>query len=291
MSETTEAYTPVFAFVACTLIWGSTWAVIKIGLAELGPLTSVGLRLLLASAIMFLTAAVMRIPPLRSVKDVAQAFVVGLLLFGFNLALVYYAEQYIATGTVSLLFSSVPLITGFLGQVFLHEKVRPVQIGGMLLGIVGVGVLLYHGILLDISLLVPMLATIGAATCASAGTVVVRSQKGAIHPVALNSVGMLAGGVTISSLAILTGEKYTLPRTLPGILSVVYLAVFGSVVGFLLYFWLLRRWPAAKTSLVVAVLPLIAVLIGIAFLGEQLRLETVVGGAMVVVGVYLAMRQ
>jgi drug/metabolite transporter (DMT)-like permease len=135
-----------------------------------------------------------------------------------------------------------------------------------------------------------MLATLGAATCAAAGTVIVRSQLGKYHPVALNAAGMIFGGLVISSIAILSGENFRLPRTTPGVLSVVYLAIFGSVVGFLLYFWLLRRWPVARTALVISLLPLLAVLIGIVFLGERIRPETVVGGVMVVVGVYLASR-
>src|SRR6185503_10741731 len=122
-------------------IWGSTWLFIKVGLADLPPLTFAGIRFVIALTILFLIIRIRSIPLPHTRKEWGLLAITGILSFGFNYGLIFWGEQYISSGLAALLQATIPAF----GLVFAHlhlpgERLSWAKIGGVILGIFGVGV-------------------------------------------------------------------------------------------------------------------------------------------------------
>jgi drug/metabolite transporter (DMT)-like permease len=123
-------------------IWGSTWLFIKLGLSDLPPFTFAGIRFVIACAILFSLITMRRIPLPRQRKDWGLLAVTGLLTFSLNYGLVFWGEQYISSGLAALLQSTMPAFGLLLAHLYLpQERMTPLRILGVVMGIVGVGVI------------------------------------------------------------------------------------------------------------------------------------------------------
>jgi drug/metabolite transporter (DMT)-like permease len=135
-----------------------------------------------------------------------------------------------------------------------------------------------------------MAAVVGAALCAGISSVQTRKHAKGLHPATFTAPAMLLGALLLEGWALARGEAVALPSSAVAWASVLYLAVFGSVIGFLLYFWLLPQWGPTRSSLLTLFTPIVALALGAAFLGEALAWTSVAGTALVLAGVAVAGR-
>jgi drug/metabolite transporter (DMT)-like permease len=134
-----------------------------------------------------------------------------------------------------------------------------------------------------------MAAIVVATACAAAAGVVSKRHGATLHPAALNAPAMLIGGAVLAAAALATGEAIRLPREASTWAAIMYLAIVGSVVSFLVYFSLLKTWSVTSLSFISVFTPAIALALGFVFLDERPTLWTAVGAALILAGVALAL--
>jgi drug/metabolite transporter (DMT)-like permease len=280
----------VALFALLCLIWGSTWLVIKIGYGGLGPFNIAALRFVLAGALMAALVPVLRASWPRGREQWSVVLVVGTLLFALDYGLIYWAEQWLESGLTAVLFAVMPILTAIAAHVYLPaERLTPRRMGGALVAFLGVVALFGDSLRFDPELLWPMAAIVASAGFAAVASVFAKRHGGALHPAALNAPAMMIGALLLGAMSLATGDGLALPRDRTGWWAVVYLAVLGSVVTFLIYFRLLKTWKATTMSYIAIITPVIALALGWLVRDERLTVWSLAGGLLVLAGVALAL--
>jgi len=271
-------------------IWGSTWLFIKLGLADLPPLTFAGIRFVIACVILFLIIRLRHIQLPRVRGDWILLAITGILSFGLNYGLVFWGEQYISSGLAALLQATLPAF----GLVFAHlylpgERLSWAKIGGVVLGVFGVGVVFSNQLAVSGKLaFAGCVALILSAMFAAYSNVLVKKYGKHLDPAILAAGQMLFGLVLLLGVGIpLEGNPFRFHWTPIALISLLYLAVVGSVIAFLLYYWLVLNMDVTKSMLIALVTPIVAVLLGMLVLDEQIGWRTLAGGAMIMAGIAL----
>lgn len=272
-------------------IWGSTWLFIKIGLANhLPPLTFAGIRFIIAFIILAIIIGVRRITLPRAGRDWLLLAVSGVLAFSLNYGLVFWGEQYSSSGLAALLQSTLPAFGLIIAHYYLPgEPMTPAKIAGVTMGVIGVGVVFSNQ--LQVSgpkALWGSAALVFGAFCAAYSNVLVKAYGLKLQPAVLAAGQMLFGLLPLFLVGIpLEGNPLRLHWTRMALVSLFYLAIVGTVVAFLLYYWLVQHMDVTKTMLIALVTPVGAVLLGMVVLHEQMNWRTLVGGALIILGIGL----
>jgi drug/metabolite transporter (DMT)-like permease len=272
-------------------IWGSTWLFIKVGLRDLPPLSFAGIRFVLAFLIL---AAVVgargsRLP--RAWRDYALIAGTGVLAFTINYGLLFWGEQHVSSGLAAVLQATIPAFGLALAHLHLPgERLTAAKAAGVVLGIVGVGVIFSHQLSAsgEMALWGSAAIVVGAA-CAAYSNVLVKA-RGRELDTAVLAAGQMACGMVplVAAGAVFEGDPREFRWTWLAVACLLYLTVVGSVVAFMLYYWLVRHMDVTKTMLIALVTPVVAVLLGMAVLDEELTWRTLAGGALIMSGIALA---
>lgn len=277
------------AFFAVYVFWGTTYLAIRVAVEEIPPYLMAGSRFVLAGLVLFVWARSRGDPAPTAQQWRAAAVVGAFLLLGGN-ASVAWAEQRVPSGLAALLIGVMPI--WMVGLEWLRRGSRPSKqvVGGLLLGAVGVGLLvLPRGGGNDMDLLGAAVLILAAASWAW-GSVISKSAPLPKSPFLATSLEMIAGGVVCLLVAVLSGElKGFSVSEVSGRAAVawLYLVVFGSLIAFTAYIWLLGVTSIAKVGTYAYVNPIVAVLLGWAVLGETVTWRTAVAAAVILLGVAL----
>ncbi len=287
MSTTALFLTPV-------LIWGSTWLAITWQLGTVAPEVSVTYRFAAASALLaagcFATCRSLRFP----LRDHAFLAGVGLLMICANYILIYRAERFIASGLVAVVYSTIVFMTPIGMRVAFGAPLRPRLFVAATLGVAGVALLFLPE--LDAarrggSTAVGVALTLAAAAaCAAGNLIAVRNHVAGIPTIAGTVWTMSYGTLFAALVAIASGSRWTFDARPAYVLSLAYLAVFGSVVAFATYFTLLKRVGAGPSSYTAVATPVIALLLSTLFEGYRWSWIAALGVVLAVLGNGLALR-
>jgi len=269
-------------------IWGSTWLFIKLGLADLPPLTFAGIRFLFASLILvaLILARGVRWP--RQRRDWIVIAVVGLLQFSLNYGLVFWGEQRISSGLAAVLQSTFPAFGLVIAHFYLPEEpITTKKVVGVLLGFAGVGIVFSQQLsIAGPTALAGSIALVLSALCGSYGNVLVKAYGTKIDPFVLAAGQMICGFPPLLALGVLTeGNPFRFHWTRIAILALAYLVVVGSVLAFTLFYWLVRHMDVVNTMLIALVTPVVAVILGMIVLHEQLNWRLFAGAACIISGI------
>ena len=272
-------------------IWGSTWLAIKLGLRDLPPLGFAGLRFAAAAVILFAFIAVRRMRFPRAAGDWYLLGYTALLTITLNYALVFWGEQYISSGLAAVLSATVPLFGLPLAHRYLAtERLNLAKVAGVLLGVIGVAIVCSGqlGIGGPLAFWASLGIILAALATAHAG-VLIKARGTHIEPSVIAAVQMAAGCIPLllGGLA-LEGNPLQFHWTPLALAALGYLTLLGSVVAFLMYYWLIRHTDVSMVMMIPLVTPLVAVVFGVAFAGETLGWHTALGGAAIIGGVALA---
>ena len=279
---------PVLGALAIVyVVWGSTYLGIKVALESFPPMLLGALRFGTAGAVLYAwTSRSADGRPTRREWG-AAALAGSLMLFAGNGA-VTWAEQRIDSGVAALLVASVPLWMALLARIWQGERLRRAAVIGLLLGFVGVA-LLVQPTGAGASVL-PSLAVLAGALSWAAGSIYVRRAPLPASPLRSTSMQMLAGGAVFGVVGLLGGEAARLDLgavTWRAAGALAYLAVFGSIVAFSAYTWLLRNARPSIVSTYAYVNPFVAVLLGAVLLAEPVTGDMIVAAALIIAGVAL----
>lgn len=278
----------VWLLLCC--IWGSTWLFIKLGLEDLPPLTFAGIRFLIASTILFGIVAVRRIPLPRLLSDWILLAITGILAFTLNYGLLFWGEQYISSGLAALLQSTIPAFGLVIAHFYLPgERMTAAKIFGVIMGVAGVGVIFSNQLsVAGPGALAGCAALVLSSVCAAYSNVLVKARGKHLDPAILAAGQMLCGFLPLLIIGIpREGNPFNFRWTPMAFVALGYLAIVGSVIAFLLYYWLVRNMDVTKTMLIALVTPVVAVTLGMLVLDEKLDWRTLAGGAMIMSGISL----
>lgn len=280
------------AFVLLCLIWGSTWLVIKVGYGGLGPFNVASLRFLAAGLLFCALVPAFRARWPRGRTEWGVSLFVGAVLFGADYGLIYWGETRLDSGLTAILFATMPLATAFVAHAYLPaERLNARKLGGTLLAFLGVVALFADKVRLDPGLAVPMLAIVASAVCAAFSSVATKRHGHDLHPTALNAVAMLFGALLLALASLVAGDGLRLPSDASAWGALAYLVLAGSVVTFLVYFWLLKAWESTTLSFISIFTPVVALFLGYVVLDERPTAWTGLGAALILAGVLLALRR
>jgi drug/metabolite transporter (DMT)-like permease len=277
------------AFLVGSVLAGGNAVGVRFSNRELAPLWGAGFRFALAAALLAALMAVLRLAPPQG-RALTGAVLYGALNFGAAFALAYYGFVEVHAGLGQTLLAVVPLATLLLAVLQRQERLRVSGIVGSLLALGGIAVLSQAPLREAVPLL-SILALLASALCFAQAAIVVRRFP-SVHPVAMNAVAMGAAAVLLVAGSVLVGEPIELPERAETWAAIAYLVVVGSVLVFSLYVLVLRYWSASRTSYTFVLVPVVTVALSAWLDDEPVRLGLVIGGALVLIGVYVgALRQ
>jgi drug/metabolite transporter (DMT)-like permease len=281
----------ILAFFAIYVLWGTTFLAIRIAVQEVPPLFAAGCRFFVAGVALY---GFMRVkgqpgPQTRQWRNLA---LIGLLMFVMEYGPLFWAEKYVPSGVTSVLAATLPLITILLEMVvFRQQPLRWRLLGATMLGFVGVGVLLLPSGEQPFGPL-PCLAILCGAVGWSLGSVLSRSMELPESKPLTSGAAMMLGGCGLLLLSAMFGELHPLPHvSLRAGMAILYLIVFGSLLGFTAFVWLLARMPATRVASHAYVNPIVAVALGYFVAGEIITVRMLIGAAIVIVSVFLILRK
>jgi drug/metabolite transporter (DMT)-like permease len=283
----------VLAFAAVYTLWGSTYLAIRLAIETLPPFLMTGTRFTLAGLILFVWAVLKGerfIPPLDLWR---RALVIGgLLLLGGNGGVVW-SERYVATGLAALLVSTEPLWVVILNWAISRQRPNWKVLLGILIGLVGVAMLVGDGLSSNGQSKWTLVAggvVLVAAFSWAAGSVYSSRRPLKVSTLMAAGMQMLAGGFLLLLLAVVTGDPLRLNLANASWTSIgafFYLLIFGSLVGFTAYSWLLNNVAPARAATYAYVNPVVAVLLGWLVASEPLTRQMLIAAAVIIGSVIL----
>jgi drug/metabolite transporter (DMT)-like permease len=286
--------TPLIVWLVLCLIWGSTWIFIKIGLRDLPPFTFAGLRFLLAAAILWAIVIAWRRPLPKDRRDWLKLAWMGSITFALNYGLIFWGEQYINSGLAAVLQATIPAF----GLIFAHyylpnERLTARKLAGAVVGVAGVSLIFYDQMKIEgEAALQGCFAMLLSAICVAYSNVFIKARLQHIDSSVI-AAGQMAWGVfpLLALGTVLEGNPFDHHWSAQSMLALGYLALIGSVLGFLLYFWLVTKIEVTRSMLISLVIPVAALLIGRLTLNEKLSWRVAAGSAAILAGIWLIVFQ
>ena len=276
------------AFVLLGLIWGSSFAWIKIAVDEIPPATLVAWRMTLGAVGMVALLAYLRIPWPRDAGAWIALAVLGAVNAAIPIFLISWAEQFVDSGTAAVLNSLTPIFSLVIAGLALRtEPVTALRVGGLVLGFIGAAILTTRELSLraDASGLIGALAVVLAAFSYGVGASYAR------HRIGLNHRYVVAGGTLVFAalfmwvLALIVDGGVIVPVELETLVAVAWLGVLGAFVAYVLFFFLIETIGATLTTMVTYIFPVVGVAIGVLLLNEQMDARLLIGTVLVIAGV------
>lgn len=281
----------VLAFFAIYFLWGTTFLAIRIAVEELPPLFAAGARFFIAG-IALLGFVLMKGETRPTARQWRNLLVLCLLMFVAEYGPLFWAEKYVPSGIVSVLAATIPIITPVLEMLVLRKQTWNFRLAGAtVMGFAGVGVLLLPGGQQHFPV-VPCLAILCGCTTWSLGSVLSRSMDLPKARTVTSGTTMMLGGGILLLLSAGFGEMNPMPHvSLRAAMALLYLIVFGSLLAFTAFVWLLAHMPATRVASHAYVNPIVAVALGYFLAAEPVTMRTLGGTVLVLISVFMILRK
>jgi drug/metabolite transporter (DMT)-like permease len=274
----------LLAFIVATLIGGNNAIAVRYSNLELPPFLGAAIRFTAASLLLFVIVFFLRLP-LPKGRSLLGAIIYGVLQFGISYAFMYWSLLEVPAGLFQIVLSIVPLFTFLFAIAHRQEPFQWRIMIGSLIAVIGIAIVFYNQISINIPLFSLLAIILAAMSIAEAGVLYKDFPKS--HPITTNAIGMSVGALILFMGSWLFNENPSLP-TLPSTwIAVIYLVVFGSVSMFILVLYVLNHWTASAASYQLVLMPMVTVLVGSLIAEEELTIISIVGGLLVLIGVYI----
>lgn len=275
-------------YVTAVLIWGSTWLVINFQLGTVAPEVSVVYRYAIATVLLMAFALVRKLKLAFSVRDHLRFVLLGLFLFSFNYIAAYSAQIYIASALNAVAFSTMVWLNILNARLVFGTRVEPRVWLGASLGMLGVVLLFWpeisHLSLTDKTLLGASFSLSGALLASFGNMVSSRAQGEGVPVLQANAWGMFYGTLITAAVAWGKGVPFNFEYTFSYVASLLYLAIFGSILAFGAYLKLVGRIGPAKAGYAVVMFPVVALVLSVLFEDLAIEMHIVFGVVLVLLG-------
>jgi drug/metabolite transporter (DMT)-like permease len=257
---------------------------VKFSNDELDPLSGAAFRFIAASVLLFAISAIWNYELPRG-RAALGAAIYGFLGFGVSYAFLYYAIVGLGAGPTSVIIAAVPLATLIFAVIHRQETLTARGVIGGVLAVIGIGVLSFRSLEADLEPSYVLAALLGAAAIAESGVVIKGFPR--VHPMSTNALAMAVGALFLIAATFAFGQSWALPSEGRTWAALAWLVVVGSAGLFWLFLYVIERWTASATSYITTLFPVVAVTLGALFADEALTIELVLGGALVLLAVYI----
>jgi drug/metabolite transporter (DMT)-like permease len=283
----------VFGYLTLCLIWGNTWMAIKIGLNDLTPFFSLGVRYLIAG--ICLGAFLLLKDRTISIKkgQVKLILLITFLNYIIPYSMIYWAEQHIYSNLTAVIYAMFPLNVALLSPFFLkEEKMTVYDYAGILIGFAGTVIIFAESLLSEMTFHFWGIFAVYIGSISSAIiSIILKKDKTQYHPLKINLWPILLTGIFITLFSLFVEDLEKNVWSASAVVSVVYLSIFGTVVGFTVYFWMIRQIKLILLSSISYVIPMVAIIAGWIYLREMLTGYQIIGSLLVLAGVFISTRR
>lgn len=289
MPKTHNPILIILAFFSIYVIWGSTYLLNKIAVNELPPFLLAGIRFTVASILIFIIAKVMGKSIAISGRQLKNTLIAGFLFLSFGNGVVVWALKYVDSGFAALEISAQPLIILLLMRILQGKKIQPMSIIGVVLGFIGIYLLVSQKqVISQENSIAGMLMIFVCMLSWGYGSLFVGKADLPRNFFVNTGYQMLTGGIMLLIASVIFSEEWTSPITWSSSVqfSMLLLIIFGSIVAFTSFNYLLKVVSPEKVATSTYVNPIIALILGWYFLDEQITVQSVIAAAILLTGVY-----
>lgn len=275
-------------YVLVVAIWGTTWIAIVMQQGVVSATVSIFWRFLLAALTMLIVLGALRRLRKISLRDHAFCLIQGCCVFGLNFACFYHAASYISSGLESVIFSMAVLYNAINSMLFFRQRPHPNLLPAAALGITGIVALFWHQ--LDATQMAPSLLTgIGLSALGTFGfslgnMISTRHQRRGLETLSTNTYAMLYGALVMAAISLFNGDRFMPELSVRYLGSLLYLAIFGSVIAFGAYFTLVGRIGASQAAYSTLLFPLVALTLSTFYEGYVWHANAVLGLVLILLG-------
>lgn len=289
MGKPTNSTLIVLAFFSIYVIWGSTYMLNKVAVAELPPFFLASIRFTTAGLLIFIIARIMGKSLAISRRQLLNTFIVGVLFLSFGNGLIVWALKYVDSGFAALEISAQPLVVLFLMWLLQGKRIKPMSLVGVTLGIIGVFLLVgQKEIISQENNVLGMVMIFACMLSWAYGSLFVGKADLPKNFFVNTGYQMFTAGLTLALSSFLIGEEWVAPSewSSPVLWSMLALISFGSIVAFTSFNYLLKQVSPDKVATSTYVNPIIALFLGWYFLEEQVTLQSIIAAIVLLTGVY-----
>jgi drug/metabolite transporter (DMT)-like permease len=292
MSDGSRNSRALAVLVALGCVWGASFLFIKVIVDEVSALELTAGRLAIGAVTVLAFMRARRMTLQWTPWLLPRVAMLAVLANIVPFALIGWAEEHIESGTTSVLNSTMPLFTACFAAVLAAERLTPARVGGLVTGFLGVAVLTGDDVLrITDSDALGKLAVIGSAAGYGATAVYLRSLLRSVDAISLTALQVAFGAILAMPLVIVFEGAPDYSLSLEATLSLLALGVFGTGFGYIAYLWLIDATGSVRASLVTYIIPVVGLFLGWAVLDEGIGVNTIAGGAFIIAGVALVMRE
>jgi len=275
------------AYIGVIMIWSTTPLAILWSSQEVGFLFSVTSRMAIGAVLALIVTALLGFGMRWHRQALAAYIISGLGIYGGMLT-VYWAAQYIPSGWISLIFGLTPVITGLMAVLWLeNERLTIERLAGMAVGLMGLAVIFGSSMELSHYAALGVGGVLFGSVIHSASGVWLKRLDADVPAIVLASGGLTLATPLFLCTWLATGEPLPHDASTRTVSAIGYLALFGSVIGFALYFYVLRHVQATKVALITLVAPVLALTLGSLLNGEAITPQIIGGAALILAGLAL----
>jgi drug/metabolite transporter (DMT)-like permease len=279
----------ILIFAALSLIWGSTWYFIKVGLNYFSPFLFAGVRFLIAggllTGILFLTGR--KFP--RNTRTWKYMIFSGFLQIVFPYAGVFWGEQFISSGLSAVLNASIPLFVALLAHFTLvHERLTAKKIFGFCISFIGILIIFKNDLGGSAVAIMGGLAIIGSSISAACANVYAKHQGTSLDPMVTVAIQLSCGGIVLTIVSLVIEPQARWHWTGESACALLFLSIFGSLLAFIGLYWLIKHIDVTIASMLSFITPIVAVVIGTLTLGERVGIHSLFGIACIFGGIYFS---
>jgi len=278
------------AYIALCLIWGSTWGAIRLLVRDVPPVRAAALRFLLAAIILLGIAFGRRRKLIINPRQWRALIILGFAMMAVPYGLLFWAESRISSSMTAVLFSSDPLFVALFMPVMTDSRVPRRAVFAMLIGSGGICALFYNGLSVSEYFLLGGGAVMLAVVISAWASVFAKREISGINPVMGTGIQFVVSGVVLFAVSLALEPSQKSDWSQAGILALAFLAIFGSVVAFSLYYWLLARMHPYQLATITLVTPVIAMAEGALLLHEPVPWLMIGGAVLVLASVAVVLR-
>ncbi len=289
MKKTPNTALIVLSFFSIYIIWGSTYLLNKIAVTELPPFMLAAIRFITAGLLIFGLCRILNISLHVTRKQLKNTLIAGFLFLTFGNGVVVWALKYVDSGFAALMISAQPLVILLLMRIIDKRKILPMSLVGIVLGFIGIYLLVSQKEIIsqENSVLGLVLILLAMFSWAYGSLFVAKANLPANYFVN-TGYQMLLGGIILFAGSLIFGEPWSLPNnwSTPTQYSMILLIIFGSIVAFTSFNYLLKVVSPEKVATSTYVNPIIALILGWYFLNEQITTQSVIAAIVLLTGVY-----
>ena len=289
MSSSKNTILIIVAFFSIYVIWGSTYLLNKIAVSELPPLMLASIRFMTAGSLIFIITKLMGKSLAITKRQLVNIFIAGFLFLTLGNGVVVWALKYVDSGFAALEISAQPLVVLILMRVFQGKKIEAMSVLGVILGVIGIFLLVSQKeVVSQEGSIIGMIMIFFCMVSWASGSLFVGTADLPSNYFVSTGYQMLAGGFILLLGSLLFGETWSLPNVWSEKVqwSMILLIIFGSIVAFTSFNFLLQKVSPDKVATSTYVNPIIALLLGWYFLNEEITTQSIIAAFVLLTGVY-----